>query len=53
MFWIGAKMIGTENLDRIVVVSRHGDRAPLFSFPFEQNRNFFPFGYGQLTSVNF
>lgn len=41
-----------KHLDRIIVVVRHGDRAPLFPFAFDRDRmnELWPNGYGYLTS---
>lgn len=39
-------------LDHVVIVIRHGDRAPLISFPFDRTKmdELWPMGYGHLTA---
>ena len=41
-----------QHLDRIIVIVRHGDRAPLLPFTFDRDKmnELWPLGYGYLTS---
>lgn len=39
--------------DRVVIISRHGDRAPIyrFSWEFSGSKQYWPMGLGHLTQV--
>ena len=48
-FW--SQQSNDGELVRVVIVHRHGDRAPIMSMPWDQKRSIWFNGYGQLTNV--